>query len=375
MKLLSMLVIVLTLLAAVSCDRFEHTFAPAVETDFQNVLFTPLADSFQTVTATDLQSVMSFYAEDYLHNGQYKSDREGWFQNMLEQHPGCFFNIDLLSQRQDNDSLAAVNWRLTITDNFKSLLADSTFIDEQLIKRNGTWLLYGNRDDCGCNPAVNQTVLLEYFTFQTCPNCPIVEELLHNLYNSFAGRMTYLEYHLNDPMAIPPNYGVFQYYGLTNMPVTVFQGETVIYGNNDDNETVYTQLIQNLSSQPARIGLEQLHYTMPGDTLNGTIHLEIKDPGITQDNLKLKYVLMEKVSDVYVNAAQVPCMNVVLAAGTQSLAGVDLQQDVSFSLVYANPLPSDAYLVIWTQELLADFNNASTVYHALESHVVPSKRK
>jgi hypothetical protein len=374
MRLLCLLIIVLTLLAAVSCDRFKHTFAPVVETDFQTVVFTPLADSFLTATEFNLQPVMDFYAEDYLYNGQSKSSRETWFQSLLEQNPDCTFQVELMNQRQDNDSLAVVDWHLTAVDDSSFVLADSIFTEEQLIKRNGSWLLYGNRIDSGGNPEATQRVLLEYFTFQTCPNCPIVEALLHDLYITFAGRMTYLEYHLNDPMAIPSNYNVFQYYGLTNMPVTVFQGRTVVYGNNEDNETVYTQLIQNTIAQPAKVGMTQLHYTMPGDTLSGTIHLEIKDQTVTQDNLKLKYVLMEKVSDVYVNAAQVPCKNVVLASGSTSLTGVDLQQDVSFSLVYTHPVPADAYLVIWTQESPATFSNDAYIHHALESHVVTSKQ-
>jgi hypothetical protein len=367
MKILSVALIVLILFAVVSCDRFEHAFAPAFEMDFQTEFFTPLADSFQIVTETNLQPVMDFYDVDYLHNAQYRSDREIWYQTLLEQNPGCTFNVTLEEIRQVSETLARSNWHLTATVQ-DSVVADSVFIDEELILRDGSWKLYGNREGCGCIQTVTKSVLLEYFTFQTCPNCPVVEELLHNLYLAFPNQMTYLEYHLNDPMALPDNYNVFQYYGLTNMPVTIFQGETVIYGNNEDNEIVFTQLIQNLASQTPKIDLNELQYSLAGNTLSGTVKADILDQGVTLDNLNLKYIIMEKESE-YKNAAQVPCKNVVLASGTTPLAGADLQQNVSFNLDYTGTLPSDAYLVIWVQEKPQAFANNATVYFALESHI------
>jgi hypothetical protein len=369
------LVIILTLLTAVSCDRFKHTFAPAGDTNLQAEVFTPLADSFAVFTSTNLAPVMDFYAEDYLHNGQYKSNREEWYQTTLQQNAGSVFEIALYETELVNDTLATANWRLTVTDNTKMVICDSLFTGEELVKREGKWYLYGNRDDCGCNPPVTQRVLLEYFTFQTCPNCPVVEELLHSLYLSFANEMTYLEYHLNDPMALAANLNLFQYYGLTNMPVTIFQGETVIYGNNEDNEVVFTQLVQNLANQPAKIGLTDLQHTFTGNALNGSVKVEIKDAGVSQDNLKLKYVIMERVSDQYVNAEQVPCKNVVLTSGITSLAGADLQQNINFNLTFNGILPSDAYLVIWAQEVPAGFANNASVYHALESLVIPAKNR
>jgi hypothetical protein len=217
--------------------------------------------------------------------------------------------------------------------------------------------------------------VLEYFTFQTCPNCPVVEALLHDLYLSNVGKMTYLEYHLNDPMALAANTSLFQYYGLTNMPVTIFQGETVIYGNNPDNDVVFSQLVQNLSGQTAKVGLTDLQHTFSGNALTGSVKLEIKDATVTQDNLKLKYVLMEKVSDQYTNAAQVPCKNVVLASGISSLSGVNLEENIGFNLAFNGTLPSDAYLVIWAQETPSAFNNDATVFQALESLVIPADKK
>jgi hypothetical protein len=370
MKYFAYIMLALTVLTVMSCDRFKHTFEPADTIDFEAELFTPLANAFQNITAADASAVMSFYAEDYLHNGQYKSDRETWFLDILTQYPSAVFTAELLQSQAVNDSLAVTNWQFTALDGSKGIVADSTFLGERLLRRNGSWLLYGNGDDCGCNPVITQRAIIEYFTFKTCPNCPIVEELLDNLYLSYANQMTYLEYHLNDPMAIPANYNLFQYYGLTNMPVTIFQGQTIIYGNNEDNEAVFTQLVQNLSSQPAKIGLTELQHAVVGNNLSGTVRVELKDTEVTQENLRLKYVIMEKVSDIHTNAAGVPCKNVVLASGFTDLSSTDLQQPVSFSMDFSGTLPSDAFILVWAQKVPATFDFNATIYHALETQVV-----
>jgi hypothetical protein len=159
------------------------------------------------------------------------------------------------------------------------------------------------------------------------------------------------------------------------MPVTVFQGKQIINGNNPDNDEVYTQLIQNLAAETAKVELTNLQHSTSVNTLSGTVGIELKDQSVITDNLKLKYVIIEKVSNQYTNSAQVPCKNVVIASGNVSLADADLQQPISFNLNFTGTLPSDAYLVIWAQELPTDFNNNAFIYQALESYIPPSTKK
>jgi len=358
------------MLLAASCDRFKHTFETENAINFNTVLFSPIADSLAVVTAANVQPVMSFYAPDYLHNGNYKASREVWYTSLLAQNTGVTFNVTLLNTSEIDDTTAISNWNLKVYSTGKTLVADSTFTGEKLKKRDGRWLLWGNRTSC-CPPIIyKQRVFLEYFTYNTCPNCPPVEALLENLQQTHPDNLSVMEYHLNDPMVVAGNQDAFVYYNNEDMPVVLFQGQTKIIGNNADNETNFTALVDNLAATDSRIDLQNLDYHITGNILSGTVHLNFNDTGINSNTLKLKCAIIDKVSSQYHNAANQPCRNVVLANATKSLQGVDVSNTVSFNITYSGTLPSDAALLVWVQVTPTPFSNNATVYNALESPIV-----
>jgi hypothetical protein len=367
-----------------SCDRFEHTFAPENTVDIDLVLFEPLQNSFATITATDVSAVMAFYADDYLHNSQLKADREDFYRSLFQKADTLNFQVNLIATQAigENDTLSTSTWQLKVTNTLNQVIADSTWSDEKLVKRGNNWLLYGNRTQC-CPPVTyQQRVFIETFTYTTCPNCPIVEALLHQLQLSHPNNLTYLEYHVNDPLDMG-NLDVYGYYGYPAMPSVIFQGETKIIGNNADNEEIFNQLVTQLAATDSKIDLTYLDYSFSGQTLTGSIRLTINDETIDPAQLKLKYAIIDKETDpeVYHNSQLEACRNVVLAKGTKSLLDADLSQPLNFNLPfgtlpsgYNGSLPIDSYLVVWVQVTPDPYNVNATIYNALESPITVNKK-
>jgi hypothetical protein len=364
----------LLLLLVVACDRFEHSFEPEQTSDFQTIMFDPISSALENITATDVNPILSFYDDDYMHNGQTKTSRQTYYQSLFSLVATPSFEVTLLAQEQVNDTLAVANWRLVVKDNADNVISDSTFIGEQMVSRAKGWKLYGNRDNC-CGPVISQRIFIEEFTYTTCPNCPVVEELLHQLQMTNPNNLTYLEYHINDPISpYPANMDIYTYYGNPPFPVVFFQGVTKIAGNNEDNEAVFAQLAQEIAAQQGKVQIANPDYAVLGGQISGNVQVNIVDTNVTQTNLKLKYALIDKVSADYTNNADEPCRNSVLVKGEQSLSSADLTQPVTFSMPYAGTIPTgDAYLVIWVQDIPAVFTNNAPVYNCIEFPVASSK--
>jgi len=364
-----------------SCDRFEHTFEPLVTIDPQEVLFIPLQSAFDSVTVDNITAIMAFYDDDYLHNNQQKADREAFYLSLLQQNDSLSFSVSLLNQPviAPGDTISTVIWKLLVKDNQNQTVADSTFIGEKIIKRGNSWLLYGNRDTC-CPPVTyKQRVFIETFTYRTCPNCPIVENLLHQLQIENPFNLSYLEYHVNDEMEIG-NIDVYGYYGYPQMPSVIFQGTNRIIGSNTDNEQIYNQLVNQIAATDSKINLSNPDFIVSGQALSGTIRLTLLDQSVDTTQLKLKYAIIDKESTYFNNYAGDPCRNVVLAKGTKPLQGIDLSQPVYFNLplnnlplVYGNNLPIDSYLIIWVQVTPEPFSSNATVFNALETYIPINK--
>ncbi len=375
MKPYSFLMLIAAVLSLASCDRFKHTFEPADGIDLEALLFTPLQTALQTAAADSLSQVMSFFADDYLHNGQYKSDRESWFQSILQQDADAVFEVDFITSETVNDTLANANWSLTVYSSSKLILADSTFTGDRLVRRNETWFLLGNGIDCGCNPQSYQRVVIESFSGVTCTSCPDVDALLHQLQETYPANLSYLSYHFNDQLD-SGNADVYSYYSVSSQPTVVFQGTTRIIGNNDNNWQFFSQLAQTIDGTQAEINLANLDFSLTDAALNGTVRIDVLNQSIVSDLLKLKYAVIDKTAEINYSGTTQPCRNVVLAKGVKSLQGLDLGEAVSFSLplnslpaVYGSTLPDDSYLVVWVQILPDPFDSNARIYNGLETYI------
>lgn len=382
MKLYIFVLLVITIMFSTSCDRFKHTFEPAVTQNPEEILFTPLQTAFDAITANDVSAVMVLYDDDYLHNSQQKADREAFFQSMFAKVSDPVFTVSLIASQTIgiDDTLSTTTWQLLVTDSAKQVIADSTFFGEEIIKRGNTWLLYGNRDTC-CPPVTfKERIIVEKFTYTTCPNCPDVAEQLHQLQLAYPYSMSYLEYHVANQLNIG-NGDVYGYYGNPSMPTVVFNGQSMIIGNNTDNEQIFNQLATQISNADAKISLINLDYVISEQALSGTIRLNVLDQNIDTSTLKLKYAIVDKESADYTYIPSgYPCRNVVIAKGTKSLLDADLSQAVNFSVpinnlpaVYGGNLPTDSALIIWVQVTPDPFNSNAKIYNALESPINVNK--
>ena len=150
------------------------------------------------------------FADDYLHFGL-NNPTCAWLEGIF-QAQNAISEARLLYSNLTTDSTAVAKWRLTIRES-EGVIVDSTFVGENLVKRNGHWLLRGNQL-ISEPPAVKQRVIIEYFTFLGCPNCPAVEAELHNLQLAYPGQLSYLEHHISGPLTVSGD-ETYDYYGLS----------------------------------------------------------------------------------------------------------------------------------------------------------------
>jgi hypothetical protein len=347
-----------------SCSRFDHDFDPAVVTDFQTVIFTPLQSSFNAITATNLEPVMAYYTPEYLHNGVDKAAREQYYQSLFSAASTLNFVVTMQETVQLTDTTAVTNWNLKVyVPEARFAIADTTFTGTKIVKRNNQWLLLGNQLTEGSS-TLKQRVIVENFTFTTCPNCPEVEAVLHALQLQYPTQFSYLEYHFGDVLDIG-NGDIFSYYAGSTMPLSIFQGTTKLTGSTEAVLAQYHSLFSNLSALESSFQIDNLNYTMTSQNLSGTVRVTPLGTAVDQSALRLKYVLIEKVSAI-TNSVQEPCRNVVRAKGSMDISTHDFASDISFSLPINVTIPDDAYLLVYVQKVPTTYTNNATIYNGIE---------
>lgn len=364
MRNLIFILIALMALFTIGCDRFEHDFGPPNGTDLGEELFNPLQDAFDAQPEAGLDAVMEFYAEDYLHFGLIKADRRSWLEGIYTTDPGAHAAVTLLDAQQLSDTTAVVNWNLRITSAAnKTVFADSTFIGEELVERGEHWLFRGNQMSCEV-PNPKQHVIIEYFTFLGCPNCPAVEAELHDLQLAYPGQLSYLEYHTTGPLALPGD-GTYNYYGPFTVPTSVFQGETIVNGSGQDVIDAYSPLFQSLAQRDSVFRYTAPSFSIDGQTINGSITLELLSGDLNSEDLVLNYVLIERESS-YTNTQGESLRNVVLAKGSIDISQASLDETLDFTLQSDVALPDDSSIVIFAQTRPDDFANNATIHGGVE---------
>ncbi len=353
--------LLLAVLAVAGCDRFAHNFQTPEEDNLEAGLFVPLHEALQAQPGAGIEAVMQYFAEDYLHFGVNKADRRDWLEGIFQDHPSAVAGASLLASDLLSDSTAVVNWRFSVTES-KGVIVDSTFTGERLVKRDGHWLLRGNQLSCE-PPVVKQRVIIEYFTFWGCPNCPPVEAELHDLQLDHPGQLSYLEHHITGPLTVPGD-ETYAYYGPFSVPTSIFGGEVMLTGSTADIVSSYAAEVQYLAGLDSRIIYSGLTYGVDAQTISGTVQLDMPDP-FTHTDLVLNCVLIERESS-FTNTQGQPLRNVVRAKSVQSIGAADLSQPLSFTLTSSVPIPDDASLVIFAQNHPVIFGNNATIFGGIE---------
>ncbi len=352
------------ILLGAGCDRFKHEFEPPTEVDLAAELFDPLQVAFDSLSGQSVEAVMDYFAEDYLNFGATKADRRAWLEGIYGVHPTAAATVTLLDSQVSSDSTAIANWKLRIvSEDSRAVLADSTFSGERLIKRNERWLLKGNQLSCQI-VTPPQHVIIDYFTFLTCPNCPVVETKLEELKTLYPNQLSYLEHHFNDQLAIPDN-GTQDYYGVFSAPASVVQGKYKLLGNSTEVLDSYLPLVQQLVAEDSAFRFANPIIGVDGQTISGSIIINDLSEGLDYAGLALKVVLIERLSD-YTNADGHQVRNVVRALQRVNISEADLSQPVLFTLNSTVPIPDDASLVIYTQTLPDTFENNATIHGGIE---------
>jgi hypothetical protein len=355
--------VLVALIGLSSCDRFEHAFQPAAVVDFNTELFSPLQAGFNQVTATDLSPAMAYYASDYLHYGITKSAWEATLQNLISGVANPQFEVSFSTTQLEGDNNALANWRLKISDpDTKTILADSLYVGERLVKVNGQWLLKGNQ--AACNPPVGkQHIIVEYVTNVGCSYCPLVEAKLHTLKQMYPTQFTYLTHQLSGPVMISDP--LYAYYNAFSAPISIIQGQYKLSSANQDILDQYLPLVQGLVNIDTEMNYSLVSNQIEQNNISGSVLLSPIDAGFDQENLVLNLAIIDRVSTA-VNVLNEPLTNVVIARKRIDISTTDLTQPIAFNIPTSVAIPNDASLVVFAQRTPSTFANNAHIYSGKE---------
>ncbi|HPV14348.1 MAG TPA: hypothetical protein PL126_01700 [Candidatus Cloacimonadota bacterium] len=363
MKFRCLALLLIALLALGACDRFEHDFTAVEAEDFQALVFTPLQNALAGGAAS-LDQAMSYFSDDYVHNGIIKSEREAWLATIFAQDPDAKSTVTVLNLQQTSATTANVNWKLLITSSTKEVLADSTFVGDTLQKQADKWLIRGNRVGC-IVPNPKQIAVVEFFTFLSCTNCPPVEAKLHELQLAYPGQLIYLEHHITPPLMVNGD-PTYSYYSPGTVPVTIFGGEVKQSGSSPEILAAFDPLVQQLLDVDRPMVYSDLSYSQDAQTFSGSIKLTPQLPDFDQSDLHLNVVLIEKTSSSQ-NTQGVNLHNVVRGKSVIDISSSDLNNGIDFSVTCVDAeVPEDLSLVIFAQKRPATFANNATILSGME---------
>lgn len=366
MKRYLILLIGLMLLVMAACDRFDHEFTAPQAVDLDAEFFAPLATAFGAISSSGVDAIRAFYAEDYMHNSIDKNERLAWIDSFLGDGEISFVISETQSSTFDDDN-GVVNWRLQIIGpDAKAVLADSLFSGEKIRREGAGWVLEGNKACTG--PQNKQLVIAEYFTFDTCPNCPPSEAKLHQLQSQYPN-FIYLEHHITNSLLVPGN-DTFGYYSAFRAPTAVFQGMSKVTGSDDEQLDAYESIVSYLVSENRSIEIELQNISANSQEISTLVMLNpLEELDLT--DMYLNFVIItDEVSQTNVNGE--PLHNVVRAVGRSLLIPNDLTTGKQISLSTSGAMPSNYKLVVFVQYRPPSFTNESRIYDGIV-HSVSAK--
>ena len=227
-------------------------------------------------------------------------------------------------------------------------------------------MFYGNQQQG--QQISKQRVLVELFTGTLCQNCPYAESALEELKVQLGDKFSYVEYHhyMADPLEIPVNSQLFSYYNLSGVPKAIFQGQTILDHYHEDTAETYENTIEHYAEIDATALLDSLSYSISETQLNGRIKIEFLNTDL--DNLKLKAVLVEKVSDK-TNFSGELCKQVVFAYSETEIIPQTGFFDFSIADLPEN-IPNDTQIIIWIQRIDDTYSpDTCKVYNVYEEDI------
>jgi len=215
---------------------------------------------------------------------------------------------------------------------------------------------------------LGKSVAVELFTGTWCTYCPFAEDALHNLKELYGDRLTYIEYHIGDPL--DNGFGSLLYYypNSGTLPITIINGnEVIITGAGDEIQDEIEGYLQNVLEDAPLAFLTEASAGISGTELTGTVNVDI-DNSVSLTDLKLVLILMEDTNVEYHNYNGDHLHNITLKrevlditeqSSTMNFTIPDLDQLAGGY----DSLPQDITLVIWIQTLEEDYDQGTCTTH------------
>jgi thiol-disulfide isomerase/thioredoxin len=354
MRYILLILLIITLFA---CNRFDNTFEPPAEHEIE-VFFSAFTTALQT---QEVENVMAYYHPEYLNGNDDYNSVQNFYTDLLEND-----DLQITTELLNYQDFPKIDWQLTVMQ-AQSVIIDST-VNDYLIPDNDSYLFYG--DQLMDND--NQVVLVELATATWCPSCPYVESALDELKTVLGNQFHYIEYHYQDPLEVPGNGEILNYYNITSMPRAIIQGQLSLTQDGNNTTALYQSAINQFTDQPALVFLSGFDGTIVDNQLNGSIDIEL-DQTLSKENLYLRYALVQTVTE-YTNYAGDACKQVVIAHDKTPVTIPDLTGAQQFILTLPESYPDNVKLYLWLQTMEEIYDpETCKVYNAIEEEL-PNRR-
>ena len=213
-------------------------------------------------------------------------------------------------------------------------------------------------------------VMAELFTATWCPNCPEVEHALYDLKETtFFDQLIYGEYHVGGDVEFNDNGDLLDYYtGNQSLPTTVVNGNEQILIGATDVEVRLTTAIQNVLASTFQAQIHVREETFSSDVYHAVLQIIFDE--ISTDNFFLRYVVMEDLDTEHTNAIGESLHNVVLYRGEQSLETYQSGENIEIQIENISAYPIDSTIIYWVQTVSETYNqNSCKIYNVLSKPI------
>ncbi|MBI9031730.1 hypothetical protein JEZ13_07000 [bacterium] len=144
-RTLSLIILItITILAFVSCERFEKP--EVIDYDEVKIFFEDFINAADVTTGNSTDAFLSFFHPDYLNNGLTKQGIEGKINSIFLEDENRKIKVELAK----NQELALINGRIEVDWSLKIVSADSVLIDsvkygDYFRKYNSNYYFYGDQ--------------------------------------------------------------------------------------------------------------------------------------------------------------------------------------------------------------------------------------
>jgi len=203
----------------------------------------------------------------------------------------------------------------------------------------------------------------EFFTGESCGNCPPAAAHLHEMQNTFGGQFIYVEY-CNTNDYTPFYLEKAQYYSAYSQPTTLVQGTNVVVGGASENLEAIDGAYENESEKVLSARISEINITTDNvGEISGNLNLELLQD-ISTENLILTVVIADKKPDIFYNGTTERFHNVAFEKTEIIISEAGVKD---FTISYDETIDFKHKKVIaWLQTQKETFDTTCIVHAAAE---------